>query len=362
MRVGIIGLGAIGGVVAARLSARPAGLDLCCAGGSRAGQLTRLEVRGEKPVAVAVREQLEDGPFELILLCTRTDATEVALRPALPLLARDGAVVCLQNGLPEERAAAIVGQERVLGAVIGWSASTLGPGNYEVTGQGGFVLGRGRAAVSPQAATAAAPAAAPEAAPEAPTAAATDGRLQDARAVLERAFPVRVTGNLPGARWSKLALNCALSTLGAVTGFELGQLCSSLEARRLALRLIGEATATAQLLGVRLERISGLDPRWVSEGGPLPLPLAHALLWAVGRLRPRQRSGMLERLRNGRPEGQVDDLNGAVARAALAHHSRAPLNERLCALVHAIERGEEKQAPGQIARLASPSKAPWAGR
>src|SRR5262249_45170541 len=110
MRIGVIGLGAIGGVVAGRLGVREA-----------AGR----------------NQRLPEGTYDLILLCTRTVDLEAALAPAAPLLAPDGAVVCLQNGLPEERAARIVGRERVLGAVIGWSASRGG----EITGAGKFTLG-----------------------------------------------------------------------------------------------------------------------------------------------------------------------------------------------------------------------------
>src|SRR5690348_18422224 len=103
MRIGVIGLGAIGSIVAERL-------------------------RKAMPVDVAPgrKDRLPDGSYDLILLCTRTVDLENALSPAAPLLAQDGAVVCVQNGLPEERAAKIVGQERVLGTVIGWSASRDG--------------------------------------------------------------------------------------------------------------------------------------------------------------------------------------------------------------------------------------------
>jgi len=69
-------------------------------------------------------------------LCTRTDATDATLAAAIPLLAPDGALVCVQNGLPEERAAVRVGSKRSLGAVIGWSASSDGYGDYIITGGG----------------------------------------------------------------------------------------------------------------------------------------------------------------------------------------------------------------------------------
>src|SRR5260221_11114933 len=183
MRIGVIGLGAIGGVVAERLlAAHPPSRgthEIALAGGRHADAL-----RARFP---DVRETLQ-APCDFILLCTRTTETQSALAPAEPLLARDGAVGCLQNGLPEEKAAAVVGAGRVLGAVIGWSASMRAPGDYAVTGGGEFILG------------------------------GTSPRAHEAAEILRSVFPVRETGNLAGARWSKLALNCAMSTLGAVSG------------------------------------------------------------------------------------------------------------------------------------------------
>jgi 2-dehydropantoate 2-reductase len=332
MRIGVIGLGAIGGVIGARLLRSPAaGETIALAAGSdRAAGAIRaggLRVRGETtapaPALLGATLPVQAAPYDLMLLCTRTDASDAALAAAAPLLAADGALVCVQNGLPEERAAARLGAGRTLGAVIGWSASSDAYGDYVVTGGGKFILG------------------------------AMDGamdKLEGARAVLARAFPVRVTPNLAGARWTKLAFNCALSTLCAVSGLDFGHLAARLDARRLALRIVGEAVAVAQARCVHLEKVVGLDPRWFRPGA-IPAAIQHALIWLAASRRPRQRSGMLQRLLAGRPAGQVDDLNGAVAEAAQKAGLPAPLNARLRDLVHAIERGEERLGPHQLERL-----------
>ena len=323
MRIGVIGLGAIGGVTAARLLRQPAGGEIVGLAAGRAAEAIRrsgLRVDGEpfvSPDQVGDTLPVEAAPYDLVLLCTRTDALDQALASAAPLLAKDGAVVCLQNGLPEERAARIVGAERVLGAVIGWSASMRAPGEYEITGAGKFTLG----GASP--------------------------RLRQAEQVLLRVFPVKLTANLAGARWSKLAMNCALSTLGAISGYDFGGLAASSAARRLAVRVIREAVAVARAKGVRLERVAGIDPSWATGSGPLP----HLLIWLASRMRPRQRSGMLRRLLAGLPAGQVDDVNGAVVTAARECGLEAPLNARLVDLVHSIERGEERIGPHQLERV-----------
>jgi 2-dehydropantoate 2-reductase len=344
VRIGVIGLGAIGGPVAARLlSSRRAGEQIALAAGSertvesvRASGL-RVEQGGAAlavpapPVPLlGTRLPPLDGLYDLVLLCTRTDALEAALAPAAPLLSPQGAVVCVQNGLPEERAARLAGSGRTLGAVVGWSSSADGPGHARITSEGRFTLG--------------------SFAPEA------DRALPAAEEVLARAAPVRLTSNLAGARWSKLAINCAMSTLGTVAGLTLGELASRRDARALALRVVSEVVQVAQRKGVRFERVSGLDPSWLADGGDgvrgaLLRPARHALVWAAAQPHRRQRSGMLARLEAGRPAGQIDDLNGAVAAAARELGLQAPVNQRLTDLVHAIERGEERIGLHQLARL-----------
>jgi len=106
MRIGVIGLGAIGGITAQRLI--DAGLDVALAAGRHAAAVA------SKFPKTRVSATLPDGQYDLILLCVRSTETERALTSAAPLLKPDGAVVCVQNGLPEERAARMVGPLRVL--------------------------------------------------------------------------------------------------------------------------------------------------------------------------------------------------------------------------------------------------------
>ena len=283
MRIGVIGLGAIGGVVVQRLS--------------RSGLAPA--------VAAGRRDMLPEGKYDLILLCTRTADIESALGPAVPMLAAEGAVVCLQNGLPEERAAKIVGPRRVLGGVIGWSATKTPAGEYVVTGKGKFTLG------------------------------GDSPRLRDAVCALSNVFPVKETRNLPGARWSKLALNCALSTLGAVSGLSLGEMAARSDVRNLALRVITEVAEVAREKGVRMESVSGLRPDLLVR---LPLALQHAAVWLAVRGRTRQRTGMIGLLQQGRPAG-IEDLNALIDR---------PLNGRLVGMVREIEQGKRQIDPRNL--------------
>ncbi|HEX4381823.1 MAG TPA: ketopantoate reductase C-terminal domain-containing protein, partial [Myxococcales bacterium] len=212
--------------------------------------------------------------------------------------------------LPEERVAKLAGPGRVLGAVIGWSASMVAPGQYRVTGGGKFTLGGSREALRHEAAE-----------------------------VLSAAFPVRETENLPGARWSKLAINCAMSTIGALTGLSLGEWTALPAGRRLALRVVREVVEAAHARGVKLEAISGLRPDWLVQ---TPRFFGEAVIRLAALRRPAQRSGMIGRLQEGRTAG-VEDLNALV---------EAPLNRRIVQMVREIEAGTRKMSPVNLAELA----------
>ncbi len=300
MRIGLIGLGAIGGVTAERLLA--AGQDLGLAAGRHVAAIAR------KFPQARVAETLPPDEYDLILLCVRTADTERALAPAAGFLKADGAVVCMQNGLPEERAARVVGAQRVLGAVIGWSATMTAPGEYVLTGNGNFILG------------------------------GTSPRLEHARFVLSNVFPVYLTNNLQGARWSKLAISCAMSTLGAISGLSLGELAARRDVRSLALRVMREVVEAAQARKIRLEPVAGVRPDVLVD---LPAPIAHAMIWIAARRRPAQKSGMIALLEAGRPAG-VEDLNALID---------APLNRRLVQLVHEIEHGARRISPRNLDEL-----------
>jgi 2-dehydropantoate 2-reductase len=327
-RVLVMGCGGIGGIIASSLVERgidttvvthnPSIADAIARDGFtiRAAESSRV-VRGH---AVAT---LPDAPveFDFVFLVTQPPQLVAAARTAAPHLRGDGAMVCFQNGLCEPYVEALVGGERVIGAIVVWGGSMAQPGVYERTSAGGFVLGRsdGR----------------------------DDARFASLRRLLEPIGPVELTHNLPGARWSKLAINCAISSLGTIGGERLGDLMRHRFVRRLGLEVMTEAVAVARRCGVQLEKVSGtLDLNWialtpadVSGPGSPSLLAKHALLLAVGTKYRRLRSSMLVAIERGR-EPAVDFLNGEVVRRARELDIPVPVNQRIEQLIGAIWRRE----------------------
>ncbi|HWP35201.1 MAG TPA: ketopantoate reductase family protein, partial [Thermodesulfobacteriota bacterium] len=290
---------------------------MAAAGGLR---LEGVRGRATVPVRAVARVDEVPGAPAVVLLAVKAGSTEAACRELLPRLAADSVVVSLQNGLCAERVAAIVGRVRTVGGVVGWGASFVEPGRVVQTSRGHFTLGE------------------------------FDGRLTPRLAALARLLaavePVRLTTNITGALWTKLVINAATSTLGAVTGLTLGEMLARPRLRRLAQRLVAESLRVAEAAGIRLVPFGGwLDLRWIAwREGPSLVARLHnlrgdLLLRLAGRRYRRLRSVMLQDLERGRPT-EVDEFNGVLVARGAAHGVPTPINAALVALVHAIERGE----------------------
>lgn len=327
-RVLVVGAGGIGGVLTGTLIAAGHRAQVLSRGGATADALEArgFRLRGvqapdDVPGLGVVLRRVEDarGSYDYVLLATQPTDVEEAARSTAHLLGPGGRMVCLQNGLCELRVAEIVGRERTLGAVVAWGASALEPGLYERTSAGGFSLGTLAGPMEPA--------------------------VLRLAGVLRAVGPVKTTENLLGARWSKLAINCAISSLGTLGRDRLGALMRYRFVRRLALEVMSEVVAVAREEGVRLEVLAGtIDLEWLAlsdrerrSRGSASLLAKHTVLLAVGARYRRLRSSMLRAIERGRPPA-VDFLNGEVV--ARAGDVPTPVNADVRESIHRMARGE----------------------
>jgi 2-dehydropantoate 2-reductase len=358
-RILVMGAGSLGGIVAATLTEIGSAVTAVSTNPEiRAAVDTsgyRIVDEGEERTVRGWVSPAPEGKYDLCVLATQPPNVEDAARTALPHLAEDAQVVVLQNGLCEDRVAAIVGAERVIGAIVAWGASMPEPGKYERTAAGGFQVGRlpgrepeagqdrSRVGVRADARLLTA---------EGPLAGVgPDVDLQRVAELLEAIGPVTTTANLIGARWSKLALNCAVSSLGTIAGEKLGPLVRVRRYRRLALELMTECVDVAHAEKVKLEKVAGtLDLDWVTlteadraSRGSAALTAKHALLLAVGLRYRRMRSSMLAAIERGRTPA-IDFINGEVVTRGKAAGVATPFNERIVDTVWSIANGRVKSS------------------
>ncbi len=316
-KVMIAGCGGVGGVASARLW--QAGLNVTAVTNNESitrqivddglrAQLGDEFVRAEIDAVNTPSEA--DGTFDLLLVATPPDGAQAAVEAALPHLKTDARIVTFPNGLIEERLQAIVDEDRLLGGIVSYGASMVEPGRIRQTAVGGVTLGR----LDGQ----------------------TDDQILEIQKLLAPIGEIHLSENLRGARWSKLAINCAISSIGTVGNDRLGALMRHRFVRRLALETMTEVVAVAKAEGVQLEKVSGtLDLDWLAlsdderlRAGSTSLLAKHTVLLAVGTKYRNMRSSMLRAIERGR-KPPVDFLNGEIVDRATKHGIQAPINQAL---------------------------------
>ncbi|HSC85769.1 MAG TPA: 2-dehydropantoate 2-reductase N-terminal domain-containing protein [Polyangiaceae bacterium] len=266
------------------------------------------------------------GPFDVVFVAVQPPQIDDVVASLAGALADRGRVVCLSNGLCEERIARALGPDRVIGAVVAWGARMPEPGDFVQTAPGGFRVGAFDGSSGPE--------------------------LDRVCELLSSVGRVKRTDNLRGARFSKLALNCAVSTLGAISGQTLGELLLQRPARSLALAILREATQIARAEGIRLEPVTRLNLEWLSEPrSAVGSAAQHALLLGVGLRYRRMRSSTVAARERGRAPA-VDYLNGELTERGERFGVPTPINQAARALVWEIAAGQRQAGAAALESLA----------
>ncbi len=339
-RLLLMGCGGVGGVIASGLLRAGHNLTIVthnekiqqaisANGGLR---ITTPDGQWTMPAPAHVYLNGTQGPFDAVYLAMKGTDVEQAAQDVKDYLAPEGYVVTFQNGVVEDRVSAILGRERVVGALVGWGATMHAPGVYEMTSHGENVIGELDGQLTP--------------------------RVHQLKAILESIAPTTASTNIYGILWSKLTINCATSATGAVTGQLLGEMLWRNDGRRLALSIFSEVVDVAQAHGIALEPVGGtldvqqlyLPPHRRGRGVGLDLIVKHAIMLVVGSKYRRLKSSMLQSIERGR-KAEIDFLNGYVVERGQEKRVPTPANAALTTMVREVEAGTRQISPDNLAEL-----------
>ncbi|OQX10684.1 MAG: hypothetical protein BWK76_20275 [Desulfobulbaceae bacterium A2] len=302
MRLVVVGPGALGCLVAARLApVACSGLVLLDHRPERARLIERqgliLDEEGHsRRVELAVSaEPAGLGQAEVVLLCVKAPALPQTLRCISPLCGPGTLLVLLQNGIAHLETAAPAGTGIAFG-VSAEGATLVAPGHVRHAGRGETCFGfLGEA-----------------------TAAERRTLEQVAVCWCRAGFEARVCDDIRQRIWAKLLVNVAINALSAIHGRSNGQLLVSCALRPRMVEAVREAAAVAAAAGV------------VTPANPM------ALVAQVCRATSRNLSSMLQDVCNQRPT-EIEAINGAVVALGRSYGVATPVNERLLAQVKAME-------------------------
>ena len=250
MKIHIVGSGAIGGMAGWHMAMNgedvtfvdqwPAHVQAMRERGLR---ITGLRGDHTLPVRALLPEEI-DEPLELVFLACKSQHTDAAVRGIMPHLTPDSVVVSLQNGMNEEKIAAMIGVERVIGALPDYTAALVDPGHLEFTVTGPVYIGELDGQMTP--------------------------RVREVERLLSLLTETKLTDNIIGRVWTKQCYMCQI-VMTAMVDTSVNEVLRSDRNRLMGVALVREAIEVADAYGVQLERdpySTGTDSPAVSRGAP----------------------------------------------------------------------------------------------
>ncbi|HAX78733.1 MAG TPA: oxidoreductase [Cyanobacteria bacterium UBA11372] len=324
MKICIVGAGAIGGYLGAKLASSGAEVTLIARGAHleaiRAQGLKLIMADGSSMVAMpklATNNLEEAGAQDVVILTVKAQSLP-AIAPSLPALYHpETIVVTAQNGIPwwyfrqhggeyegtrihavdpDGIVEANIGAERAIGCVIYPAAEIVEPGVIKHIEGDRFTLGEIDGSKS--------------------------DRIQTLAQVLKQAgFKAPIRNQIRTDIWVKLWGNVAFNPISALTRATLDTICQYHLTRKLAREMMGEAQAIAQKLGIDFgitleQRINGAEK--------------------VGA----HKTSMLQDIEANRPT-EVDAIVGAVAELGRLTGIPTPYINAIYASVKLLEMNRE---------------------
>lgn len=306
MKIGIIGVGALGSLLGFYLSgvAGPAVWLL----GTWPEQIAAIQQHGiecerddrrERRAVRVTADPAVIGPCDIVLVLVKAHQTAQAAARIRPLLDTTTLVITLQNGLGNrEILAQELGAQRVTQGVTRLGATLTAPGRVRHAGMGPTFFAA------------------------APT--GTD-RLAALVDIFQAAgLPAEQHPDVEQLIWNKLMVNVGINALTALLRVPNGALAELSPARELLGNLVAEAAAVA-----------------AARGTLIPNDLLAQVL-AVAEATHANHSSMLQDVLRGSPT-EIDAINGAIVREGERLGIPTPYNRVITALVTALDAATARQ-------------------
>lgn len=320
MRFLCIGMGAIGTYVGGSLAS--AGHDVVFVERSGQGDFKEinLEYKDQPPVVDRVftvntiKAALDTGRFEAALLAVKSFDTPAVIAEVEPFQTEFPPLVCLQNGVEnEDKIAAVLGEEKIIGASVTSAIRRIGPGNAVVEKERGI----GLESIHPLSAELIS--------------------LFNEAGVKTAGYPDRKS-----LKWSKMLTNLQANALPAILNWTPVKVLSTPSTYAIECAALREATEVMKALNIAVVNLPGTPVKpWVYAMTRLPEGISRPL---IARLLGAGRGGKMPSLHidlyAGRKQSEVVFLNGAVARFAAKLGLHAPVNEMLSRILREMAGGD----------------------
>ncbi|WP_129791563.1 2-dehydropantoate 2-reductase [Sphingosinicella sp. CPCC 101087] len=320
MRIAIMGAGSVGCYIGAAWAA--AGLDVVLIGRRSvrdeiaANGLTATDSEGRRIEARPDEVEFSTNPramakADLVALCVKSHATDEAAKEIRKHARRDAVLISFQNGIGNaDRLKSALPAFTVLRGMVPFNVARLGNGRWH-KGVTGMLWAEDHPATRGLA----------EASGHGPGA-------------------LRLSNDMIGVAWGKLLINLN-NAVNALSGRTLLEQLGERGYRRIVAASQVEALELLEAAGIRPAQIGPFPPKLLPHVIAAPDFLFRRVVLKTQKIDARARSSMADDFAAGRPT-EIDWLNGEVVALARRLGRRAPVNERIVALVKQAEAGVER--------------------
>ncbi|WP_082232761.1 ketopantoate reductase family protein [Halobacillus massiliensis] len=327
MRIAVLGAGSLGIIIGALIKKGGYKVDLIDINSENVEALNQngARVTGflEETIPVsAIHPEHLSHTYDLVFLLTKQVYTEDSLTAILPFLHKESIVCTLQNGVPEEKVAALVGSNRTMGGVVGFGATWSGPGVSELTTElhimKKYAFDVGELDGKPTA------------------------RVHTVKKILDKVGHCEITTNIQGVKWSKLLMNATFSGMSAALGCTFGDVLNNAVAMKSLANIADETIKVARSHHVELENMQGKDFRTLELQSQEDVKDKLEFYQEVWGPHANLKASMLQDLEKGRTT-EISYINGYIAKKGEQTGIETPFNDLVVQLVKKAE--EETKLP-----------------
>lgn len=330
-KIAVLGAGAIGSSVSADLT--KAGYDITV--------IDQWPAQVEALRATGLHIQMADGDikvpirachlcdlasanleFDIVLLAVKSYDHRWMAEFIKPYLKADGVLVGVMNGMNDDSIASIVGRNRTVGCCIELSAEIFTPGLVQrnTTHPGTwFAVGELDGLYTP--------------------------RVKEIQAILSHVARCDVTGNIYGAKWTKLIANTMTMGPHGLLGLRNGEAAVLPGMADIAASIGRESLAVGTALGYRIEPIFGLRADEFAGSGDENLATTrNALMRHVG---SGSRTAPIHDHIKGR-KSEMEFITGVVTKKGKELGIPTPYNDAVVEIDRQINQGEIKMGRSNL--------------
>lgn len=315
MRIVIIGAGAIGGLVAAYLKDKGADVRLIAkkeqAEAIKKSGLAIDGVRGKINAKIDVDTKINTNA-DLVILAVKTQDIEEVIRQNGEFL-KDSIIITTQNGIKaDEIVAKLINNANIISTIVMFGATYLSAGSITHNFEGGWIIGRLNGKINE--------------------------KLKEVEQVLNHAFKITISEQIKGMKWTKLFINLN-NCIPAVVDLSMQETFKEVEMAAISIQLLKEAFDIVEKCEIKPVSLPEFDIKRYVALANMPRDEAAKIFSNImfNLSREPLYGSILQSIKRGRVS-EIDYINGEFVSLAKKYGISAPLNEKLVAMVHQVEK------------------------